>query len=485
MIKAKYSNLTALNIITALVVLVLPINLMLGELALQDNWALTQFLSSAFRVIHHGTFYPSVHNLYAESTTYFPGMSFLAYAAYWLSPAYAKIIFLVANLFLDLTALWLLYDLTVKMHVQRVIALPLVLFCSMILFSGFKGYMMSTRPDILCVLFGILAYYALLRIKSNHNSLLSYVAFIFCLVVGGLVKQQFVAIYIGMAIYTLVADFSVKFRIFLLSVLCFSGVVVLAILSLTDHAFTYSVLLMLGDPVNGFSRDMEVIANSVKVIYPYLIFLSIGLYSTIKNYKSNKEKSIYQNTWIIIVTPCVVLQALAAAKVGGNSSDINSALLSLVPYVGVGLSLTFNRSIYTKAGYYVGLCLVSFLLVGSTFKYYKLWKQADAERTASAAFLARTFPKNSKVLFSDRYYFLLKQASLSATTSLQSVSFYGNRVSVPEPAKKLIRRKYYNFMLLPKGTSQFKFISKYYMPYKSTREAIPVSLQGYLWVPAI
>ncbi len=386
----------------------------LGGLA---GFNLNSSLAMADRFLEAGKLFYSQGAIdnYAYSQIYFPGFSILAIPFAYLFSGYAVDALHVLSSILILLFLGLLVIKATKFGVDFNLAAVVVPLTVVSFMPAILWYAADFKPDI----FLISIYFICSSIIDSKNRLLqkSIALFLFSLL-GMLIKQQFVGLWLGQIIVVLIWKRHAE-RVFLFISGLIGLVVAIAVLASIDGLYFHAIKSVTHHNVSNLINLGSIIYRSIIQCWPVLIGLVFYFYTCLNAHIENSEKKylVVCATWILIRAPNFLME-------GSTEENFYTALIIFLPLSLVGYARLFRLGGAQKKLFIVSMASVFILISSLSFAKNSIESVGRyLLKKDIVSYILNTHP-GENIIFDENAYSIVRELPRSIKTSTLVVNTY-------------------------------------------------------------
>ena len=295
-----------------------------------DNW-----------LYEGGSLYTVPEKGFTPGSSYFPGIVLLSLLYRVLFGYGAETAIIITGGIIAFLSCWGFARIVTdgKKRVALLTLVSLVLFRKMFLAPTYLLEMHPDIPALMCMTWGIIALH---KYVSKKN-IIQYIFATLCFVGAGLFKQNAVAMYAGLGLFTLFThELDIKTKIKVLLSEFIAGVCVLFVVFSIDGCWYNCVSVNASHPLLSLK---EYLAFGLSTIKHNKLFLGlVGLYC-LQSLITPSTKELLGKMYMLAALFGTIFCMFGAAKYGANEGNMEAAIIALMPCV---LSL-FNKMIsYVK-----------------------------------------------------------------------------------------------------------------------------------------
>lgn len=396
-----------------------------------DNW-----------LNEEGSFYTVPENGFTPGSSYFPGIILLSLLYRLLFGYGAETAIIVTGGIIALLSS-VGFAAIVTSNKKRIAILTLVallIFRKMLLAPHYLLEMHPDIPALMCMTWGIIAMYKCIQKKR----IIHYVLATLCFIGAGLFKQNAVAMFLGLGLYTMFTqqlDIKTKVKVLLSEFI--AGVCVLIVVFAIDGCWYNCVTVNASHPLLSIK---EYITFGISTCKHNKILLGLLAIYIVQRIFDDRKLGLLHNMYSYAALSWLVFCMYGAAKLGANEGNMEAAIIALMPFV---LSI-FNDSITIVKNYiekeeiwnkisslkYLNVRYLTCIIVIGAFCMYPLYHKVrvikrnineyyhrlDRQKDFSQ-WISETYT-NKNVAYNTVHYEILNHASIRKTSDFYTIAVW-------------------------------------------------------------
>lgn len=388
------------------------------------RWDLNEQIAMADRVAAGEIYYSTEQaGFYLSSSPYFPGVSFLSLAVSKVSYEHRDTILLLIATSVGILFLYMLARITIKMGVKKEFTYLSILAISIFYFNSWKSYMTEFKPDSLVLLLGVGIFYNLINITEKGRKLLNVFLILFYLITIGLLKQQSIAIYIGIFLFSISSkQINNKDKGVLIISIILSGLIVLGVILLIPNCLNNTIMMVKQHPIMSLKDIIIMFYGTLKELWLFFILLIVYVIDVIKG---NRKLNIKEKIWLFLAVPWLFLSLLSAIKVGGNGGNIEVGFLPFIPFVVLYIYDFFGEKNNLDKLVFVFLIILIIIVIPPVLKGYSNWNKIQNDRKQIVNYLNDNFYGKTVLFNGDVYMQIMKSGLIPKSEVDTALGIFG------------------------------------------------------------
>jgi hypothetical protein len=406
--------------LTALAIFGLSV-LAMGQ-ARRGRWDLNQHIATADRVAAGGNYYTSgADNLYASSTPYFPGVTFIAQAVNMVARDRVDTLMLVAASLLLLAYLWTLGLVGRRLGVDVLSAVLASAFIARVFLFEWIGYAVEFKPDTLALLAGT---GVLLLASGSSTGIARLLSILALTLIGAASKQQFLFFFAGLMLMVIWSPYPAARRDkwAIGATMIAAGVATLTLLSI-DNLYQFAIAANQQRPrlpFRTFVQQIQFVFECWPVVIAALAYLLVHAPDALRRRQFLPPERGFAFWYGGVAFLWFIMSARSAINVGGNIGNVAVGVAPLIP-LAIVLMLKVTRPQYHH-GLFVGLAvMLAMISARDGWKFVVEYQEHAAREQHIVAYLNQTFAGKS-VLNDGDGYMVVRKAGLLHMTEFDTVA---------------------------------------------------------------